>query len=264
MHFITQVLDQIKYQKHFIAIMDDVLIHSKHKDHMKHIIALLEATIKNGLRISRKKCQLFRENVVYMGHNISYEGKTPTITPTRDKCDAIRRVEKLSTVKDVRAFCGMVNYLSMYLKGLQELLVLLYALLRKGAQWKLTDECQKTLETIKKMLIKPPVLVMPNLTGKYTLVSDTSKLATGAALYQEQQGVLRLVAYNSKRLPEAATRYSISELELLGLTINIVSVKHYLKGENFSVVIDHSALVYIINSKKEPEKIARNLEPVQF
>ena len=58
-----------------------------------------------------------------MGHTISYEGKTPTITPTRDKCDAIRRVEKLSTVKDVQAFCGMVNYLSMYLKGLQELLV---------------------------------------------------------------------------------------------------------------------------------------------
>ena len=47
-------------------------------------------------------------------------------------------------------------------------------------------------------------------------------------------------------------RYSISELELLGPTINIASFKHYLKGENFSVVIDHSALVYIINSKKEP------------
>ena len=77
--------------------MNDVLIHSKHKDHMKHIVALLEATIK----ISPKKCQLFMKNVVYMGHTISYEGKTPTITPTRDKCDAIRRVEKLSTVKDV-------------------------------------------------------------------------------------------------------------------------------------------------------------------
>ena len=101
MHFITQVLDQIEYRKHFIAIMDDVLIHSKHKDHMKHIVALLEATIKNGLKISPKKCQLFMKNVVYMGHTISYEGKTPTITPTRDKCDAIRRVEKLSTVKDV-------------------------------------------------------------------------------------------------------------------------------------------------------------------
>ena len=58
MHFITQVLDQIEYQKHFIAIMDDVLIHSKRKDHMKHIVALLEATIMNGLKISPKKCQL--------------------------------------------------------------------------------------------------------------------------------------------------------------------------------------------------------------
>ena len=125
-----------------------------------------------------------------MGHNISYEGKTPTITPTRDKCDVIRRVEKLSTVKDVRAFCGMVNYLSMYLKGLQELLVPLYALPRKGAKWQWTDECQKALDTIEKMLIRSPVLVMPNLTGKYTLVTDTSKLSTGAALYQEQQGVL--------------------------------------------------------------------------
>ena len=98
----------------------------------------------------------------------------------------------------------------MYLKGLQELLVPLYALLKKGAKWNWTNECQKALDTIKKMLIKPPVLVMPNLTGKFTLVSDTSKLTTGAALYQEQQGVLQLVAYNSKQLPEAAMRYSIS------------------------------------------------------
>ena len=77
----------------------------------------------------------------------------------------------------------------MYLKGLQELLVPLYALLKKGAKWNWTNKCQKALDTIKKMLITP-VLVMPNLTGKFTLVFDTSKLATGAALYQEQQGVL--------------------------------------------------------------------------
>ena len=83
-----------------------------------------------------------------MGHTISYKGKTPTITHTGDKCDAIRRVEKLSTVKDVRAFCGMVNYLSMYLKGPQGLLMPLYALLKKGVKWKWTEKCQKALDTI--------------------------------------------------------------------------------------------------------------------
>ena len=163
----------------------NVLIHSKRKDHKEHLTQLLKATIKNGLRLSPKKCQLFIKQAVYMGHTISYEGNTLTITPTRDKCDAIRRTEKLSGVKDVRAFCGMVNYLSMYLKGLQKLLVPLYGLLKKGAKWNWTDECQKALDTIKEMLIKSPVLVMPNSTSHFTLVSDTPKFATGAALYQE-------------------------------------------------------------------------------
>ena len=59
----------------------------------------------------------------------------------------------------------------MYLKGLQELLVPLYAL-KKGVKWEWTEECQKALDTIKEMLVKPPILVMPNLTGHFTLVSD--------------------------------------------------------------------------------------------
>ena len=252
MHFITQVLDEIEHCKNFIAIMDDILVHSKWKDHKQHLIDIFKALIKNGLKISPKKCQFFMKKVVYMGQFISYEGNIPTITPARDKYDAIRRIEKLSSVKYVRAFCGMVNYLSMYLKGLQELLIPLYRLLKKGEKWNWTEECQKALDAIKEMLIKPPVLVIPNLTGYFTLVSDTSKLATGATLYQEQRGELCLVAYNSEWLPEAALRHSISELELLGLTINIGSFKHYLKGINFSVVIDHSALIYIMNSKKEP------------
>ena len=38
---------------------------------------------------------------------------------------------------------------------------------------------------------------MPNNKGHFTLVSDTSEIACGAALYQEQRGRLRLVGYNS-------------------------------------------------------------------
>ena len=253
MHFITKVLDEIEQnRRNYIAIMDDILIHSKLRDHKARLTELFKTLIKNGLKISPKKCQLFMKNVLYMGHQISYEGNVPTIRPTREKCDAIRRIEKLKGVNSVRSFCGMVNYLSMYMPSLQEHLVPLYELLKKGAKWDWTERCQKAFEKIKEMLVKPPVLVMPNLTGHFTLVSDTSKLATGAALYQEQKGELHLIAYNSKRLPEAAQRYSISELELLGLTINIASFKHYLRGTHFSVVIDHSALVYIMNSKREP------------
>ena len=43
---------------------------------------------------------------------------------------------------------------------------------------------------------------MPNEKGHFVLVSDTSKIACGSALYQEQ-GRYKLVAYYSKKLPEA-------------------------------------------------------------
>ena len=51
----------------------------------------------------------------------------------------------------------------------------------------------------------------------------------GSVLYQIQNGKLKLIAYATKRLPEAARNYSITELELCGLAINIASFSHLLK-----------------------------------
>ena len=73
-------------------------------------------------------------------------------------------------------------------------------------------------------MVIPPLLVMPNEKGHFVLVSDTSKIACGSALYQEQQGRYKLVAYYSKKLPEAFQRYSISELELTGIMANVCSI----------------------------------------
>ena len=74
---------------------------------------------------------------------------------------------------------------------------------------------------------------MPNTTGKFHLYSDTSKFATGSALYQIQNSKHKLIAYASTTLPEAAKNYSITELELHGLTINIASFSHLLKKAHF-------------------------------
>ena len=60
---------------------------------------------------------------------------------------------------------------------------------------------------------------MPNKTGRFHLYSDTSKSATGSALYQIENDKPKVIAYASKRLPEAMKSYSITELELCGLEI---------------------------------------------
>ena len=90
---------------------------------------------------------------------------------------------------------------------------------------------------------------MPDKVGRFQLYSDTSKYATGSVLYQVQNGKPKLIAYASKRLPEAACNYSITKLEMCGLVINIASFAHLLRKVDFDAVVDHLAITHIMSSK---------------
>lgn len=51
---------------------------------------------------------------------------------------------------------------------------------------------------------------------------------------------------------QAAKSYSVSELELSGILINVLAFKHILNGTNFEIYIDHKALTHILKSPAEP------------
>ena len=172
--------------------------------------------------------------------------------PLRSRLEAIQKLQPPTTVKGCRSFVGMVNFLSMLCPELQKLLKPICDLTRKGRPFIWGREQQDSFEEIKCRLIKPPVLHMPNKMGRFHLYSDTSKFATGSTLYQIQNGKPKLIAYASKRLPEAAKSYSITELELCGLAINIASFSHLLKRVDFDAIVDHLALTQIIKCKTDP------------
>ena len=92
----------------------------------------------------------------------------------------------------------------MYLKNLLKRLIPIYKLTRNVFPFEWTEGHQKISEGLKKDMSNPPVLVMPNNKAHFTLVSDTSGVVCGEAVYQEQIGKLRLVRYNSKTLPTTA------------------------------------------------------------
>ena len=127
-------------------------------------------------------------------------------------------------------------------------------------------EQQTAFEEIKCRLIKPPILHLPNSIDRFHLYSDTSKFVIGSTLYQIQNGKPKLIAYASKQLLEAARSYSITELELCGLAINITSFSHLLKRVKFDAIIDHLALMHITKSKAEPAttRIKRSLRTHKF
>ena len=128
---------------------------------------------------------------------------------------------------------GMVNFLSMFCPELQKLLKPIYDLTRKGRPFIWGEEQQEAFEEIKRRLVKAPVLHMPNHEDRFHLYSSTSKFAAVSTLYQIQNGKPKLLAYASKRLPEAVRSYSITELELCGLAINIACFSHLLKKGKF-------------------------------
>ena len=156
----------------------------------------------------------------------------------------------------------MVNFVSVFCPELQKLLKPIYNLTRKGRQFLWGKEQQQAFDEIKCRLQRPPVLHLPNRHGHFQLYSDTSKFATGSALYQVQNGQPRLIAYASKRMPEAAKNYSITELEMCGLAMNIAKFSHLLKKVDFDAIVDHLAITHIMRSKAEPAttRIKRLLE----
>ena len=63
-------------------------------------------------------------------------------------------------------------------------------------------------------------------------------------------------------MPEVAKNYSITELEMCGLAMNIATFLHLLKKVDFDAIVDHLAITYIMRSKAEPAttRIKRLLE----
>ena len=219
---------------------------------MNKLKELLKALLKNGLKISPKKCQLFKTSLQYIGNEIFIENKKVCVQPLRSRLEVIQKLQPPKTPKGCRSFAGMVNFLSMFCPELQKLLKPIYDLTRKGRPFNWEKEQQDSFEEIKCRLIKPPVLYIPNKTGRFHLYSDTSKFTTGSTLYQIQNGKPKLIAYASKRLPE---------LELCGLATNIASFSHLLKRV-VDAIVDHLVLTHIIKSKMEPTttRIKRLLE----
>ena len=96
---------------------------------------------------------------------------------------------------------------------------------------------------------------MPNSIGRFHFTLDTSKFATGSVLYQTQNGKPKLIAYASKRLPEVARNYSITELDLCGLAINIAIFSHLLKRLDFDVIVDHLFITPTLSIVKQKQPL---------
>ena len=243
--------DLIKRKQNFDIIIDNTFIHSTVEEHMDDLLDLFKVLQKYSLKISQHKCQFFKKKIVYMGLEFQVEDDKVCYTPLKDKCEAIQNLDSPKTLKQTRAFCGMVNFLSSFLLNLRRLLIPMYDLQKKSKKFKWTEEAEKAFNDIKQLLVNPPVLKALTPDGLFRLESNTSREGVGGTLLQKQGNEWVVIGYHSKRLPPSAKNFGVTELELTGLLINIHGFMELLCNRYFEVLVDHKAIEYMIKSKTE-------------
>ena len=179
MDYITLILSELEHKAKYIAIMDDLLVHSTKAEHWVLTEQLFQSMVKNGLRLSPKKCQFFKTNLVYMGNEFVISQKNITVTPLRSRTEAIVKIPTPHTPRQCKSFCGGVNYLVLFLPDLQMLLKPIIALMRKGIPFRWGKEQEEAFQEVKCRISTPPGLHLPRAIVRLVLFSDTSKVGTG-------------------------------------------------------------------------------------
>ena len=131
--YINAILNCLQNKKYCKAMMGDLLLFTPTKaSHFKKLEDLLKALYKNGLKISPKKCQLFKTDLQYMGNTIFISNKRVCVRPLRSRIEAIQKLKPRTAIKGCRSFGGMVNFVNLFCPELQKLLKPIYSLTRRG------------------------------------------------------------------------------------------------------------------------------------
>ena len=89
--YINVILDCLQSTKYCEAIMHDLLLFTPSKrSHIDKIEDLLKVLLRNGLKISPRKCQLFKTNLQYTGNELFIQNKRVCVKPSKSRLEVIQ------------------------------------------------------------------------------------------------------------------------------------------------------------------------------
>ena len=220
------------------AYIDDLLVLTSGslEDHLDKLDTVLGRLEEAGLKVNAKKSFFAKPELEYLGYWITREG----IMPIAKKVDSIQQIAEPKTKKQLRSFIGMVNYYrDMWVRG-SEVLAPLSKLCSKTAKWEWKQEQQTAFELTKKIVSREVLLAYPNFEKPFEIHTDASHTQLGAVISQEGKPI----AFYSRKLNDAQTRYTTTERELLSIVETLKEFRNILLGHKITVYTDHQNLTY--------------------
>ena len=239
------------------AYLDDVLIYTNGslKEHHEHVNKVLEAMGKAGLPLDIKKCEFDTKSTKYLGFIIE-AGKGLRMDPKKVK--AIKDWQAPTTVKGVRSFLGFANFYRRFIKNYSLLAAPLTRLTGDVAfQW--GEKEQEAFDKLKEIFVTEPVLAQWDPDRETIVETDSSGYVTAGVLSQyDDQGLLRPVAYFSKKMTTTQANYEIHDKELLAVINCLAEWDGMLRSvDKFLVITDHKNLEYFGKPRQLSERQVR-------
>ena len=238
--------------------IDDILIWGKTKEeHDKRLNAVLKRCEEINLTLNKDKCLFGVSQVTYIGHILNAKG----VQPDPEKVKAIHDMPAPLDKKGVERLLGTVNYLAKFIPNMSTVTKPIRDVLKADIMFHWDSEQKKAFESIKHILSTEPVLAFYNVEKPVLISCDASQSGLGAVLLQDDQPV----AYASRALTDAESRYAQIEKELLAIVFAFNKFHQYVYGKSVLVESDHKPLESIIKKSlaAAPPRLQRMLLQLQ-
>ena len=225
-----------------ILYLDDIIVFSQTpEEHLHRLKTVFNKLRAAQLNLKPSKCDLFKQQINYLGHVVSNEG----FSTDPEKIKSVTEWPQPTTLTEVRSFLGFESFYRRFITNFSKVAKLLNKLLqnlertpsqKKKFKVHWGPEQQEAFETLQRLCTESPILAYVDFKALFILHTDASGDGLGAVLYEVQEGHKRVIVYDSWSLSRSERNYPVHKLDFLALKWAITDTFHeYLYGSEFQV-----------------------------
>ena len=238
----------------FVYLDDLILVSQDLDSHLTKLALVLQKFSDAGLKLNLPKCKFLRARIEFLGHLVDKDG----IHTTPDKVKAVQNFPVPTSVNNVRSFLGLAGYYRAFIQDFATIAAPLTRLLKKDVPFVWTNAHQRSFEFLKTTLTNAPILAFPDYSLPFTICTDASAKGLGAVLMQQVEPRRpHVIAYASRTLNTAESRYSVTHLEALAVVWSLKHFRDLIYGYPITIYTDHSAVTQLFKGKNLTGRLAR-------
>ena len=240
-----------------MGYLDDIIVFSKsEEEHLQHLEEIFKRLRHFDLKMKRQKSSFFKKHIQYLGHLVSEQG----FEPLPEKLETIRTMPHPKSPKEVKQFLGLIGYYRKFIPRFSDLSRPLTRLTRHDAKFEWDQQCQKSFDHLRELLMQYPILRYPDPKKGYTVFTDASGIGWSGVLTQEypdDKGRIKNhpICYVSGQFRGSQLNWAALTKEAYAIYMSIRRLVFYVTDADVTIKCDHLPLKKFLTKQTLNSKV---------